>query len=337
MRVRSFEPGDEASWDRYVLDRRGHFGLSLAWKEIMSAGHGCRARYFTVEDGGERRGVMPLFQKENGGRALFSAPGGLLADDDAAAAALLARARELVAEEGLDYLELRDQARAWPGLATNEENVTMVLPLARGPKEQLAEFSSHVRNRIAKGESAGLTARWGRDQLGRFHALFVEGMRDLGTPVRGIEHFSRLAGILGDKADVLIVERAGEAVGGLLCVEHAGTLSVPWTCSLRRHFASCPNHVLYWEAAKRAISRGLERVDFGRAQAGSSVFQFKKKWGALPVPLYYQYVLGKAAEMPTVAGQKARYRSAAAIWKSLPLFAARALGDAARRRFPEAF
>ena len=90
----------------------------------------------------------------------------------------------------------------------------------------------------------------------------------------------------------------------MFTVAHRDTLMDPWASSLRRHFALCPNQVLYWEALRRAIASGLKRFDFGRSQWGSPTFRFKEQWGAKPVALRYQYVLGTAERVPTLEDQK---------------------------------
>lgn len=336
LRVRRFEARDAGAWDAYVRATPGsHFGQLAAWKTLTERSHGVEARYWLAEEDGRLRGVLPLFRK--GGRApqLFSAPGGLLADDDAVAAALLAPAREAVARERLAWLELRDQRRAWPGLETNDEHVTMELQLAPDAEAQWRAFDAKLRNQVRKGEKAGFERRWGHDGVGAFHRVLLENMRDLGTPIRGEGYYRLALELLGTAADVLVIAHAGDPAGAMFTVTHAGGCTDPWASSLRRHFARCPNQVLYWEALQRAIARGLERFDFGRSQWNSGTFLFKQQWGARPVPLHYQYVLGTAGAMPTLAAQKGTLDLAVRIWRTLPLPLAAALGEPAKRMFPE--
>lgn len=336
LRVRPWAAGDRAAWDAYVRGREeSHFGQLAAWKELTERAYGVPARYWLAEEDGRVRGVLPLFRK--GGRTplLFSAPGGLLADDEAVAAALLAPAREEVARDRLAWLELRDQKRAWPGLETNDEHVTMVLELADDPDAQWKAFDAKLRNQVRKGEKAGFERRWGHALVPEFHRVLLENMRDLGTPIRGAGYYRLALELLGDAADLLVIARAGDAAGAMFTVAHRDTMTDPWASSLRRHFAHCPNQVLYWEALRRAIARGLRRFDFGRSQWNSPTFRFKEQWGAKPVALRYQYVLGTAARVPTLEAQKGSLDLAVKLWRRLPLPLARALGEPAKRQFPE--
>jgi len=331
--VRRAAAADRDRWDDYVARAPGaHFGQTWAWREVVERGFGTPARYALAERDGRVCGVLPPFEKPH---ALFSAPGGLLADDEGVAAALLQPATAEVRRAGLAWLELRDQRRVWPGLETNAEHCTLVLELAGSEEAQWKTFGAKLRNQIRKGQRSGWTARWDRTAVEAFHRVLLENMRDLGTPVRGTTFYRGALQAFGDGADVLLVERGGDVGGAMFTVRHAGTMTDPWASSLRRYFAACPNQVLYWEALRRAIATGCRRFDFGRSQWNSGTFLFKAQWGATPVPLYYQYALGRATRVPTLEHQKRGYDLAVKVWRRLPLAVARTLGEPVRRRFPE--
>ncbi len=336
VRVRELAAGEEAKWDSYVLDSpHSQFGQVHAWKRLTESTYDVRAEYRIAERDGRFVGALPLFRKPGRPGTLFSAPGGLLADDASIAEALLAPAREQVAREGLAWLELRDQRVAWPGLETNDEHLTMVLELEADAESQWKQFDAKLRNQIRKGEKAGFTRHWGGDRVGAFHRVMVENLRDLGTPVRGVAYFQQALDLLESRASVLVIEREGDAAGTMFTIAHRDALTDPWASSLRRHFAHCPNQVLYWEAIQRAFSLGLRRFDFGRSQWESPTYRFKQQWGARPVPLHYQYILGEGSRMPTLESQKDGMALAVKIWQRLPVPLASALGEPAKRRFPE--
>lgn len=334
--VRRYEPGDRARWDAYVrASADSHFGQTIAWRDVTTTAYGVPAVYWLAEREGRVCGVLPLYRK--GGRApqLFSAPGGLLADDDAAAAALLAPAREMVAREKLEWLELRDQRRSWPGLETSLEHVTMELELAADAEAQWKAFDAKLRNQVRKGEKSGFARRWGAGEVAAFHRVMLENMRDLGTPMRAPAYYRLALEKLGEAADILVVADPGEPVAAMFTVAHRETFMDPWASSLRRHRARCPNQVLYWEAIQRALARGMKRFDFGRSQHGSGTYLFKEQWGAKPVQLNYQYALGRAKAIPTLEAQKSGFDLAVKVWQRLPVPLAGLLGEPAKRLFPE--
>ena len=334
--VRRSRPEDRARWDAYVVAREdSHFGQCMAWLELTTETYGVPGQHWLAEEAGSIRGILPLFRKGGRTPCLFSAPGGLLAEDDAAATALLAPVREQVARERLAYAELRDQRRAWPDLATVDEHLTMVLELQPDAESQWKAFDAKLRNQIRKGEKASFDLRTGHSAIEAFHRVMLENMRDLGTPLRGLPYFRRALEKLGSNADVLVIEQRGAPAGAMFTVAHRNTLMDPWASSLRRYFKDCPNQVLYWAALQSAMRRGLRRFDFGRSQWGSNTFRFKEQWGAQPVALHYQYVLGTASTAPTLASQKGSLDAVVKLWQKLPLPLVKLLGEPAKRMFPE--
>lgn len=333
--VRLLQPTDRERWDAYVrASALSHFGQLTAWKDLTERAYGVPAHWWLAEEAGAIVGVLPLFAKGGGHPQFFSAPGGLLADSPAIAEALLAPAREEMSRRRMAWIELRDQKAAWPGLATNDEHVTMVLTLAESPEAQWKAFDAKLRNQIRKGEKAAFERRWGRDAA-TFHRVLLENMRDLGSPIRNSRYYEGALAALGDAAEILVIEREREAAGVMFCVRHGDTFADPWASSLRRFFAHCPNQVLYWEALQHAFALGLKRFDFGRSQWDSGTFAFKKQWGAEPVQLHYQYVLGTAKAFPTLAAQKGSLDTVVQLWKKLPVPLAGVLGEHAKRMFPE--
>ena len=337
--VRACAPADASRWDAYVAaSRDGHFGQTTAWRSVQESAYGVRARGWIAERDGRVAGVLPLFESRGltGGRRLFSAPGGLLADDDAVAFALLAPAREALRAEGHDWIELRDQRREWPGLVTVAENVTLELELPGDAAALWDAFDPKLRNQVRKGEKSGFEVCWGHAQAAGFHRALLENMRDLGTPILGAPYYSRVLEAFGDRADVLVLRSGGEPVGGMFVIECGGTTADPWASSRRAFLPRCPNQVLYWQAVRRAIERGSTRFDFGRSQWDSGTFRFKRQWLAQPVPLYYQYALGRVRQAPTLADQKHAFALAVKMWQRLPIPVAGMLGPAVKRLFPEA-
>ena len=338
LTVRAYTDADRQAWDRFVLATEGSHPAQLTdWLALTERTFGVARRAWLAEDGGEVRGVLPLFEKRRLGRppVLFSAPGGLLAADGDAARALLGIAGDALTRAHAEYVELRDQRVRWPDLVTTTEHCTHLLPLGGDADTHWRAFDAKLRNQIRKAERVGFTVHWGPEHLHSFCRVMLENMRDLGTPLRAEGWFRAVLAGLGERALLLVIARAGEPVGAMFLAVHRGCAMDLWASSLRRHFQYCPNQMLYWEAIREVIRRGLHSFDFGRSQLDTGTYRFKQQWGAHAVPLYYQYLLGDAAEMPSFAAQQQRMGLAVRLWKRLPLPLARVLGEPIRRRFPE--
>jgi lipid II:glycine glycyltransferase (peptidoglycan interpeptide bridge formation enzyme) len=109
---------------------------------------------------------------------------------------------------------------------------------------------------------------------------------------------------------------------------------VPWASSVRDYKALCPNQMLYWEAIRFAMARGFKEFDFGRSTPNEGTFNFKKQWGAAPVQLNWQYLLGASRLVPELNPSNPRYRLAIGAWKRLPVWATKAIGPSIVRNIP---
>ena len=59
---------------------------------------------------------------------------------------------------------------------------------------------------------------------------------------------------------------------------------------------------------------------------GTGSYSFKKNWGFEPEPLYYEYYLVGADQVPQFNPNNPKYRYFSELWKRLPLTLANGLG-----------
>lgn len=83
---------------------------------------------------------------------------------------------------------------------------------------------------------------------------------------------------------------------------------------------------MYWELMRLARERGLQWLDYGRSKQGTGAYNFKKNRGFKPEPLFYQYRLVQADEVPDINPLNPKYRLFVRLWKHLPLPMANTIG-----------
>jgi lipid II:glycine glycyltransferase (peptidoglycan interpeptide bridge formation enzyme) len=93
-------------------------------------------------------------------------------------------------------------------------------------------------------------------------------------------------------------------------------------------------YVLYWELIKDACERGYARFHLGRSTAQSGGEQFKKKWNAEAVQLYWQYILRTRTDLPRLNPDNRKYRLAIAAWRKLPVGVTQRIGPLIARSIP---
>ena len=157
-------------------------------------------------------------------------------------------------------------------------------------------------------------------------------MRDLGSPPHSRDLFENAFQAFGDSMKFLLIQHQGRCVGAAVMVEYKKTLAVPWVSSLRESFALHPNDFLYWEAIKSAVERGCQRFDFGRSTANSGNHTYKKRWGAVDAPIFWQYFSHGEHEPTLATGDSSKtFNLAVNVWKRMPVGIANYIGPTIRK------
>ena len=95
-----------------------------------------------------------------------------------------------------------------------------------------------------------------------------------------------------------------------------------------------PNTLLYWHLIRCAIEQGVRVFDFGRSTPDEGTYKFKQQWGAVPEPVCWEYELINGTGLPDQSPKNAKFQTAIAIWKRLPLGVTNFLGPRIVRSIP---
>lgn len=273
------------------------------------------------------------------GRFLVSMPylnaGGPLGDESAAGE-LISGAAGLADTLGVKFLELRgEQEHPHPEITHRmTAKVHMRKPLPATAAELWDVLKAAVRNQVRKGQKQNFTVTFGGGELlSDFYAVFSRNMRDLGTPVYGRRLFAAVLRSFADDAELCVLRDGPKPVAGALLVHGRGVTCVPSASSLREYNSSNANMLMYWHLQERAVLRGQDVFDFGRATADGNLFRFKKQWGAEPHPSVWEYVLRRGAA-DVVRPDNPTNRRLIGIWQRLPVSLANFIGPAIVRGIP---
>ena len=328
--------------DRYVTSHSdGSAYHSPLWLDVIGRTFGHETKYLVAESGDAIAGVLPLvfFRSRIFGRFTVSLPfvnyGGVLADSSEAARVLVDRAIEETRKAGGSHLELRHTIRLFPELTARRHKVAMTLELESTSERQWQKLDRKVRNQVRKAEKGGLESEHGGlELLEAFYDVFAHNMRDLGTPVYGIELFRNVLSTFPEVARVFLVRQAGQPVAASLVHWHGSTIEVPWASSIREFNPLCANVLLYWRMLEFAVERRLRCFDFGRSTPNEGTFHFKRQWGAQPRELVWEYWAADGAPVPDLSPKNRAFSVAIRAWQHLPLPVATRLGPHIVRNIP---
>lgn len=332
----------ETEWDAFVAGHPDAEGYHLwRWRAVFERAFGHRTEYLIARRAGGVVGILPmvLFKSPLFGRFAVSLPfvnyGGVLASDDASARALLDAAAASASQWRASHVELRHRKQRFTDLPVKSHKVAMLKPLPGDIDVAWQGLSGTIRNRVRKAEKSGMTAAiGGAELLGSFYPIFARNMRNLGTPVYAKRFFDEVCRAFPDDTRVVVVSQEGQPVAACVTYAFRRTLQVPWVASLKEFRALAPNNLLYWRVTQHAVATGCATLDFGRSSPDDSVCEYKRRWGAVPDPLYWEYQLHSRQDVPDQGPRNPRFRLAIEGWKRLPLRLTTILGPPIVRGIP---
>jgi hypothetical protein len=137
--------------------------------------------------------------------------------------------------------------------------------------------------------------------------------------------------IFSEYTRLVVVYKGKRPVACSLIVGFKKNLENPWASSLRQYARSSPNMLLYWKMLEYACDHGYREFNFGRSAPGEGTYKFKKQWGAIPMPLYWQYILLNDKATETSLSEATGFQVASEIWKRLPVVLTKVIGPSIRK------
>lgn len=340
VQIQLYNSSLQNEWNNYI-NKSPHsvFAHHLGWKDVVKETYGHEPFYFMAYRNDRVVGVLPLFFIKSllFKQFMVTSPyltfGGIISDDENVTTALIHKAIETGRQQHIDYIEIRNELKT--NCLSHNKSVyyTLLLDLSPGID---ALWNSHLhrsaRRNIQIANRSGLVVEEGHHHLKNFVDINARNMRRLGTPAHNHLFFSNILKYFPDTT--LIMARSGNTyIGGMLIVYFKDT-ALEWIASLKSYFHLKPNDFLYWEAIKRVAKKGCQYFDFGRSKWESGTFNFKLRYGAKPIQLYYQYYLNRLQKMPHVDPDNSSFKTLISIWKKLPLSVTKRIGHRIIRNIP---
>ncbi len=199
-----------------------------------------------------------------------------------------------------EWLTTTLRRRGWrPSAEQIQFRNTALISVAQDDEALLAAMKPKWRYNIRLAERRGVQIRrGGLDDLRAFYALYVEtGGRD-GFIVRPFEYYQQTwqtflqpADALAPWAELLLAEVEGDTVAGLMLFGFGATAWYIYGASSDRQRNAMPNHLLQWEAMRRARENGCATYDLWGApdtldenDGMWGVWRFKEGFGAQFAP-----------------------------------------------------
>jgi len=330
--VQELTPALKPQWDAFVESCPNATFFHLAgWKDVVEAAFGHRCYYLLAKSGQAITGVLPLVHMKSllFGNALISTPilayGGVATEDGEVHAKLETEACTLAEKLKVDYLELRNREAHHPDWPTKQLYVTFRKTMDPDPEANLLAIPRKQRAMVRKGIKAGLKAEFDTS-IDRFYTAYSQSFHSLGTPVFSRTYFDQIQKVFKDRSSILTVTHDGELVSSVMSFYFRDEVLPYFGGGTSRSRQLKGNDFMYWELMRRCCERGVRVFDFGRSKQGTGTYSFKKNWGFEPRPLFYEYYLVKAKQVPDISPMNPKYRIFINAWKRLPLSVTQVIG-----------
>ena len=332
--IESLSEAARGRWDDFVeAHPDGTFFHRTGWRSVIEQAFGHRTHYVYARRGDQITGVLPLVHLNSRifGSALisnaFCVRGGPLGTDRESVELLRQYAMDEMDRLGAERLEFRlDGPSGAPGwLSRSDVYANFRRPIGADDDQNLKAIPRKQRAVIRKSLENHLDASYDPD-VRRFHRIYAESVRNLGTPVFPRRYFQLLVDEFADCSEILTVLDHGKPISAVLSFFFRGEV-LPYYGGGRLLARQCgANDFMYWELMRRAARRGSRVFDFGRSKFGTGAYAFKKNWGFPAEPLTYEFRVREGMKIPDHTPLNPKYRLYIAAWKRLPLPVANLLG-----------
>jgi FemAB-related protein (PEP-CTERM system-associated) len=326
------QDSDAAAWDAFVQTcPAATFFHRAGWREVIQRAFGHRTHFLLAEADGVIQGVLPLAEINSRlfGHSLAALPfcvyGGPAASNEAARYALDQAAQKLAVELRVDHLEYRNLQPFHSDWAGKDLYVTFRKAIDPEVERNLNAIPRKQRAMVRKGIKAGLVSSVDSGTERFFHA-YASSVHRLGTPVFSRKYFRLLKEIFGDDCEILTITLDERVVSSVMNFYFRDEVLPYYGGGTTEARAVAANDFMYWEVMRRACEKGCRVFDFGRSKVGTGSYDFKKNWGFEPQPLYYEYQLVRATQVPDHNPLNPKYRLFIKAWQRMPLALANVIG-----------
>lgn len=340
--VSLLDESELAAWQKFVDESDGAGPFHHAgWYNVLREAYAVSPCYLIARDErGELCGVLPAYHSKSvfTGGHITSLDGGILSTTRAAVDPLLYALRALGNKRRVRYVQLRGGPSDGNSSAT-VRTVHTVIDTTRDREAIWAALRQKTRWEVRQAKRQDLSVMLDTTLAGleALYGLYAAHMRDLGTPVFGVDTFRSMHRNLGDgRMRTYLLRLGSELIGGMVCVVHGTRWTDLYAIVRRSDATEFANYLLYWWVIGDAADGPAESLDLGRSAPNSSVLLFKHKWGGIDVDvpyLFYPTRLPAPAQLGLV--QESREKGLRQrIWSRLPLPVSNRLGPIIRRNLP---
>ena len=339
MNVRLLDKGNTEEvkkWDDFT-ENHNQLYHHTKWAEIISSSYGFKPYYLYIEDDREIKSVFPLLHvkipllKDE----IVSIPhlesGGMINTEFYNL--YFDFISQYIRVKKIRICQFKDNIGDF---SANTNDVIMIKDLPQ-EKERIisgikAATTRNYMRRILEKDFEVTTGN-SIDDLTSLYKLYLQRMREFGTPPHGFSFLKKIVEGFKEKAIILLVKTPERVAGAALYILFNEYLYNLLLVVPRRYLKEKIVYLLQYKAMELGIENKLKHLVLGRSTKDSGTYFYKSELGGKPIQIYlYNFTLTpdgyKAEQEKTV---KEKYEAGAHIWSRLPSFFTDCVGPKLRK------
>ena len=342
MNIQLYIPEYENELNKFLESSQDStFYHRIEWINIIKNSFSHRSYYLIVLADNEIKGVLPLIHIKSllFGSMLCSMPflnyAGIIADNKNIEKCLINESIKIKKEVKAKYIELRNKKKSSFDLTGKTHKISMMVELENNPENLWNRFSSKHRTNIRKSINSNLKFEVGHlNLLDDFYTIISKGWRNHGTPIYKKDFFLNILESFQHDVEICAVRHEEKIIAVAFNGLFKDTIEGMWTYALSEYNHLQPNYFLYWKMIENVCERGFKKFHLGRSTVDSSAVFFKKKWNAIPVQLYWEYILDDSQNIPELNVDNPKYKLFINSWRKMPLKLTQLVGPFFAKNIP---
>lgn len=251
-------------------------------------------------------------------------------NDDIASLNVLLDGISQATKYGVSEIELRWNYAPFPGLQSQPCFVFHKIALDPTRCQTSSPIHPmHARNaRLA--QKKGVQIRFGTDRrdMEVFYQLHLQTRRRQGVPIQPRRFFDLICSQVIDQGlgFILMALKDNTCLAAALFLHWQNTLTYKFGASSLDSLNLRPNDLIFWSAIQWGLEHGFTCLDLGRTDMNNTgLREFKSRWGAEEIPLYYSYIPYAPAQ--TIRANERLHDLLQAVIRHSPTSVCRTVGE----------
>lgn len=302
MVVRCLAPEENEWYDQYLTRQQcSLFYHSSKYKAFLRELLGCEEQYLLAVESNSIKGVLPLLFMESGGRRIYNSlpyygsNGGIISDSEGARQKLTEAYNDIALSSSTVSMTIITNPlcnQDLRGFVHNFEDcrIGQFTPLTTTDADATSSIEASARRNVKKAMASGVSIGRDGSQISRLREMHQANITAMGGIPKTNAFFDLVPKFFSEGVDydLFVARRDGITIAALMVFYFNKTVEYFVPAIDAEHRSMQPLALILMTAVAEARQRGFLRWNWGGTwPTQTTLYRFKRKWGAVDRPYTY--------------------------------------------------